>query len=585
MIRQSTASAAPGPRRPAGGFIHANSDRRDKSRPFEHDSRVISAAFGDAATGNRTTFETVKRVKNFVRGDIDGFVGLALDNLVLLLLIAGLCRSVLGFPDALLLGQILPGAGVSVLLGNLFYAWQARRLARAEHRDDVCALPYGLNAMTVFAFIFLVMLPARLAAQAAGIEDPARAAWHAGLLACFGAGLIEFCGAFVAGWIRRRTPRAALLSTLAGLALAFIALGFLFRAYAHPLVGISTLIVVLIGYFGRVRLRGGLPIGLAALLLGIALSWITGLAPVGAWPPAPTLSMPLPVLGELLAALQPDQALRYLSVIVPMGLFTVIGSMQNLESAEAAGDRYDTRSSLAVNGLGTLAAAMFGSCFPTTLYIGHPGWKAMGARAGYSALSGLFIAALCFSGTLAHLAWAVPVDAGMAILLWIGIVMTAQAFEATPSRHAPAVVVGMLPGIACWGALMLKAGLRAAGGDDATFSAALLPAFHQADVWAEGAFALEQGVVFSAMILSAATVAIIERQFLRAALWLLVAAALSATGLMHSFRFTGTDTALELHPAWPFVEAYLLAAAILFAARWIAVRDEPETAPGSAAPE
>ena len=125
-------------------------------------------------------------MKPFVRGDIDGFVGLALDNLVLLLLIAGLCRGVLGFPDALVLGRILPGAGLSLLIGNLFYAWQARRLARAQNRADVCALPYGINALTVFAFVFLVMLPAKLAAQAAGVADPALAAWHAGLLACFG---------------------------------------------------------------------------------------------------------------------------------------------------------------------------------------------------------------------------------------------------------------------------------------------------------------------------------------------------------------------------------------------------------------
>lgn len=517
-------------------------------------------------------------MKPFVRGDIDGFIGLALDNVVLLILIAGLCRAVLGFPDALILGQVLPGAGLSLLFGNLFYGWQALRLARREGRDDVCALPYGINTVTVFAFVFLVMLPAKLAAQAAGDPDPARTAWRAGLLACFGAGLIEFFGAFVAGWIRRHTPRAALLSTLAGLALAFIALGFLYRAYAHPLVGITTLIVVLIGYFGRVRLRGGLPVGLVALLLGILLAWTTGLAPVGDWPGAPHPALPVPVIGDLIASLRVDALLGYLSVIVPMGLITVVGSMQNLESADAAGDRYDTRSALLVNGLGTFVAVIFGSCFPTTLYIGHPGWKAMGARAGYSTLSGVFVAALCLSGTVAHLAWAVPVDAGMAILLWIGIVMAAQAFQATPRAQAPAVVVGILAGVACWGALMLKAGLRAAGAGTPggpPISEALLPAFHAADLWAEGAFALEQGVVFTAMLLSAATVAIIERAFLRAAVWMLVGAALSATGLMHAFRFTGADTVLALQPAWPFVKAYLLAAGLLAASRWLTRPVEP----------
>ena len=160
----------------------------------------------------------------------------------------------------------------------------------------------------------------------------------------------------------------------------------------------------------------------------------------------------MPVLGALWDSLRFEQFLAYAAVIVPMGLISVVGSMQNLESAEAAGDRYDTRSSLAVNGIATLIASAFGSCFPTTLYIGHPGWKAMGARAGYSTLSGVFIALLCFSGTIAHVAWAVPIDAGIAILLWIGIVMSVQAFDATPKAHFPAVVIGLLPGLAMWGA-------------------------------------------------------------------------------------------------------------------------------------
>jgi AGZA family xanthine/uracil permease-like MFS transporter len=100
------------------------------------------------------------------------------------------------------------------------------------------------------------------------------------------------------------------------------------------------------------------------------------------------LQLPVPVIGELIEALQRAYLWTYLAVIVPMGIFNVVGSLQNIEAAEAAGDPYPTRPSLVVNGLGTVAAALFGSCFPTTIYIGHPGWKAMGARAGYSILSG-----------------------------------------------------------------------------------------------------------------------------------------------------------------------------------------------------
>jgi AGZA family xanthine/uracil permease-like MFS transporter len=255
-----------------------------------------------------------------------------------------------------------------------------------------------------------------------------------------------------------------------------------------------------------------------------------------------------------------------------MGLFNVVGSLQNIESAEAAGDAYATRPSLLVNGLGTLAAALFGSPFPTTIYIGHPGWKALGARAGYSVLNGAFVTLVAVTGTLALISWAVPVDAGMAIVLWIGMVISAQAFQSTPREHAPAVVVGLLPAIGAWGALMAKNGLRAAGvgtPGGPPFGPDLVARFAASDTWIEGAFALEQGFIFASMILAAATVAIIERRFARAGGWMLAAAALSAAGLMHAYRYTPGDTAILLAPAWPWAIGYAVMGALLLAARWI----------------
>jgi AGZA family xanthine/uracil permease-like MFS transporter len=508
----------------------------------------------------------------FVRGDVDGFFGLAIDNLVQLLLVDALCRFVLGFPAAVVHGRILPAAAVSILVGNLFYAWQAKRLAARTGRADVCALPYGINTVSLFAHVFLVMLPAKLAAQAAGHPDPATIAWHAGLLACVGSGVIESAGAFVAERVRKATPRAALLSTLAGIALGFISLGFLFRTFARPVVGLATLGVVMLTYFGHVRFRGRLPGGLVAVALGTLLAWLTGIAPHGPRPEWTGIALPAPALGAVLASLRGDLLASYLSVIIPMGLFNVIGSLQNIESAEAAGDSYETRSSLLVNGLGTLAAALFGSPFPTTIYIGHPGWKALGARAGYSILNGAFVTLVALTGTLALISWAVPVDAGMAIVLWIGMVIGAQAFQATPREHAPAVVVGLLPALGAWGALMAKNGLRAAGvgtPGGPPFGPDLVAKFAASDTWIEGAFALEQGFIFASMILAAATVAIIERRFARAGAWMLAGAALSAAGLMHAFRYTPGDTAIRLAPAWPWAIGYAAVGALFLAARWI----------------
>jgi AGZA family xanthine/uracil permease-like MFS transporter len=285
----------------------------------------------------------------------------------------------------------------------------------------------------------------------------------------------------------------------------------------------------------------------------------------------PGFHLPQLVIGDIFASFSSDQLLTYLAVIIPMGIFNVIGSLQNIESAEAAGDSYPTAPSLAVNGVGSLVAACFGSCFPTTIYIGHPGWKGLGARAGYSILNGFFCTLLCLTGIMAWVVWAVPVEAGMAIVLWIGIVITAQAFQATPVRHAPAVVLGLLPGIGAWGVLMAKDGLRAAG---ATFSPELIPAFLRGGTYIHGAFALEQGFIFTAMIFAAVTVHIIERQFLRAAVWCVSAAALCACGLMHSYTFTPADVVGNFgHPAWTWMWGYLGMAVIIGAAKWITEPD------------
>jgi adenine/guanine/hypoxanthine permease len=158
----------------------------------------------------------------------------------------------------------------------------------------------------------------------------------------------------------------------------------------------------------------------------------------------------------------------------------------------------------------------------------------------------------------------------MAIVLWIGMMIVAQAFDAIPRQHTPAVVVGLLPGIGAWGALLAKNGLRAAGlgGAAGPFTEALVGEFQKQDTWIAGAFALEQGFLFTAMLLSAAVVGVIERRWTSAAAWCVCAAALSATGLMHSYQWSFADTTLRLSPAWPFVFGYLAMAVLFYTARW-----------------
>src|SRR5688572_18558060 len=135
-------------------------------------------------------------MKPFVKGDLDGFFALGLDNLINLLLISSFCLGVLQFSPDVFYGHILPATAVALIIGNLFYARQALALAKRENRTDVCALPYGLNLFTVLAFSLLVMLPAQQAALARGLDKPAAdlEAWRAGIAACLGSSVIEIIG-------------------------------------------------------------------------------------------------------------------------------------------------------------------------------------------------------------------------------------------------------------------------------------------------------------------------------------------------------------------------------------------------------
>ena len=492
------------------------------------------------------------RLPWFTSGDLDGFFGLFLDNVIQLLLITVLCQQVVGLPRELVWSRILPGAAVSIVLGNLFYSWQARRLARREGRDDVTALPYGINTVSLFAFVLLIMKP--IAQQT---HDPLLA-WRAGLVACFVSALIEISGAFVGGWLRRLTPRAGLLSSLAGIAMTFIAMDFVLRSFEQPLVAILPLGIILAQYMSRIRLPFRLPAGLVAIVAGTAMAHLfaqhaASMTAHSAW--GFGLVWPQGAVKELLLALKPEYLLAYLSVTIPVGLGNALGSLQNIESAEAAGDRYAVRSSLLVNGLGSLVACGLGSCFPTTIYIGHPGWKALGARSGYSLLSGAAITVLCLTGTVGWVFRTIPLEAGMGILLWVGIAITAQAFQETPKPHALAVAVGLFPAIAAWGLMVLDQGLQGVG--SSLFALAQQPHVGFA---LTGLISLERGFLFTSMILAAISVWLIERQFLRAAGWALVAAALSAVGLIHAYHLSpaGITSPFALNLGSPFAISYTL---------------------------
>ena len=210
----------------------------------------------------------------WVRGDLDGFFGLMVDNLVQVLTIVTFGTYICGFPPELIFTRILPGVAVSLIIGNVFYGLQAQYIARKYRRPETTALPYGINTPSVFAYVFFIMGPVySFNVKPLGPEAAADLAWKAGLLACLVSGVIEFFGAFMAERLRRVTPRAALLGVLAAVGITFIASDFAFRIYTRPLVGLLPLGILLLAYFGHFRFPCRLPGGLLVILFGAALAW------------------------------------------------------------------------------------------------------------------------------------------------------------------------------------------------------------------------------------------------------------------------------------------------------------------------
>jgi len=230
-----------------------------------------------------------------------------------------------------------------------------------------------------------------------------------------------------------------------------------------------------------------------------------------------------------------------------------------------AGDDYATKPSLLVNGLATVAGAALGSAFPTTLYIGHTSHKANGARIGYSILGGTVNAALCLTGLVPLVLHVVPLEAVAFVLVWFGVAMVAQAFLEVPSAHAVAVVLGLVPMLAGWVTQIVDLTARKAGSDLMTIA----PRFG-GELAIYGMIALGQGALLVSMIWAAALVWIIERRFLQASAWMLVAALLSCFGVVHAFALSpqGIENRLGWWVAPKFTLSYLAAALFLALCHW-----------------
>ena len=315
----------------------------------------------------------------WVPGDWNAFFGFGTNILVNMLVLTGLLRFVLKMPDAIVFGRILPAVGLMMALSTAYYGWLGYRLALTTGRDDICALPSGISVPHMFIVVFVIMLPISLQTN-----DPVKG-WEAGLAWVFVQSFILMVGGFVAPVIRRITPRAALLGTLAGVSVTFIAMRLALEMIQTPVIGLAAFGIILLSWFGGMRYPGGLPAGLVAILFGMVVAWgaklfgldIGGVSGPGFLASISTIgfSIPLPAFDHVFGGFQ------FIGIIlvtaIPFGIYDLVEAMDNVESAEAAGDPYPTTRVLTADGAVSLIGCLMGNPFINAVYIGHPGWKAI----------------------------------------------------------------------------------------------------------------------------------------------------------------------------------------------------------------
>jgi adenine/guanine/hypoxanthine permease len=528
-----------------------------------------------------------KRYQWAAFGDINSFFGLVLDNVAGLILALGLLQTVFQFPVDFAIRYMVPGTALGVLAGDLMYFVLAFVLARRSGSTTVTAMPLGLDTPSTIGMVLFVIGPAYKAALETSPDTHAAAisAWHIGICALLITGLVKLFFSFFSSWAHRYIPRAGLLGSLAAIALVIIAFNQVPKLLDNPVAGFTSLIVVLIALTARIQLPFRIPGALAAVGLGClvwhlmrAADWGFGSQLLPVTTPAEEKAIVwfpqewLTVFGfEWLDSLR--ASLAYLPYVIPFAITTVIGGIDCAESAAAAGDKYSTSGIIAVEAVATLIAAVCGGVIQTTPYIGHPAYKAMGGRAAYTLATAIFVGAAGVIGYFELMFKFIPEAAILPILIFIGLEITAQSFQATPRRHYAALALACMPALAKLVMIFLGQFL-------VLINPEALASSRLAGVLL-GLSVLSAGFIITSLLWSSALAEIIDRRFGRATVYLLVAAVLTACGVIHSplvgekmfwpWEVFGWESAAQFRVVIEMTVCYLLMAGIVFlVGRWVA---------------
>lgn len=465
------------------------------------------------------------------KGDLAAFFALMLDNMLNLVILTALMAA-FGYPTEYVYSLMIPGTALGVLLGDLVYTWLAVKLAKKTGRQDVTAMPLGLDTPSTIGIVIVVLGPVWLETR-----DPILT-WQVGMATMVLMGIVKLVFSFVGDWIRRNVPDAGLIGSLGGVGLALLAFLPLFHVFSAPVVGMVALGLMIYSLFAKGRLPFGIPGAFAAVAVGAVLWHVLGsLDLLGTTYGGISFKFhtgyPLPTLGFLKGF---DRALYFLPVAIPFGILTIVGGINVTESARLAGDEYKTRDILLTEAIATLVAGVCGGVSQSTPYIGHPAYKEMGARSAYTLATGIFIGLGGMLGYIQFIVDLIPAAAVTPILVFIGIEILTQAYHDVPKRHAAAVGMALLPCVAELIRIVVVGQLHITPD---VLSA--LPEGMRAD--AMGSYnligMLGRGFIITAMLWGAAVAHLIDGERLRSSIFFFICAVLTSVGLIHSAAPTG----------------------------------------------
>lgn len=460
------------------------------------------------------------------RGDIDASLGVFFDGFSKILTATGIMMLVFGMPASVVIGKVVPGIGLAVFVGNMWYFFEAGQLAKKERRHDVTAQPFGLGASQVSGWLYLIIGPVYWQTKDAIL------ALQVGIAANFVGGFIEVLGGFAGRWIIRNVPASALMGNMASSALVWLSIVGMAMVFDKPVYGILPLFIVLVDYLGKADKRfKKIPSGVIAILIGTVIAWtggyltpqnfLTSFSEIGFYPPTFGLS-------DILAGFR--GMIPFLPVIVPLQINNFLSTLQGLESAKVAGDAYPERRSMIMDGVSSMTGALFGSPFPTTVYFGHPGWKDLGARAGFSLVNGILYLLVCMTGLTGVLMALIPTEAVMVILIFVGFSVTDSTFRSMDNRYNGAILLSMIPIVFQYIQTMVSSAVQAAG---STLEAITAEQFAAYSIPIRGIGYLGNGAFLSSLLWAGMLACVVDKNYLRAGIFAVALAGCSAIGMIH----------------------------------------------------